>query len=181
MPWNDRRRRIIDGLQMLWKRLLSYRKREWDLADYPVVIREQTDVPPANRYSARILGWGIVGLGVIQEDALREMEHCYETRKAALKESGKPVPRPGTEVPLEFASQERVSAREDLMNDFIHRILDLPWAFLSDESSLWHFHGDENNNALSARIKEVYGVDVSDISSGNLAEILERIAMQRVR
>jgi hypothetical protein len=47
------------------------------------------------------------------------------------------------------------------------------------KSSLWDFHGDETNDALHAKIKEVYGVDVSDIKSGNLSEILERIAASR--
>jgi hypothetical protein len=37
-----------------------------------------------------------------------------------------------------------------------------------DESSLWDFHGDESNEALPTKIKEVYGVDVSDIRSGEI-------------
>jgi len=58
-------------------------------------------------------------------------------------------------------------------------VLNLEWAWISDESSLWDFHGDENNEALVARIKEIYGVDVSDIQAAKLSEILERIATQR--
>jgi len=87
---------------MLWKRCLSYRKPSWELSDYPIVIREQADVPPADRYWARILGWNIDGTGATREGALRDMAHWYETRKSALRESGKPLPRPGTEVPIQF-------------------------------------------------------------------------------
>ncbi len=82
---------------------------------------------------------------------------------------------------LEFASRTRVSAHPELVEDFIRRVLNLDWAFISDESSLWDFHEAGTNGALIARIKEVYGVDVSDIESAKLPEILERIAKKAVR
>ena len=58
----------------------------------------------------------------------------------------------------------------------MHRVLELKWAWISDESSLWDFHQDETNDPLVSRIKELYDVDVSDIRSARLSEILERIA-----
>ncbi|MBZ5549345.1 MAG: hypothetical protein LAO22_15535, partial [Acidobacteriia bacterium] len=75
--------------------------------------------------------------------------------------------------------QERVSAHPELAEDFVYRVLELDWAWISDESSLWDFHRDETNDALISRIKEVYGVDVSDIQSARLSEILERIATRQ--
>ncbi len=51
----------------------------------------------------------------------------------------------------------------------------MDWAFISDESSLWDFHGELSNAELQERINDVYGVDVSDIESGNVADILKRI------
>jgi hypothetical protein len=58
-------------------------------------------------------------------------------------------------------------------------VLGLDWAWISDESSLWDFHHDETNDALISKIDEVYGVDVSDIQSARLTEILERIATRQ--
>ena len=84
--------------------------------------------------------------------------------------------RPGTVGPLEFASQERVKANQDLSEEFIRRVLNLDWAWISDESSLWDFHTNETNEMLNAKIMEVYGVDVSDIESAKLSEILDRIS-----
>jgi hypothetical protein len=55
------------------------------------------------------------------------------------------------------------------------------WAFISDESSLWAFHEAGTTAPLIARIKELYGVDVSDIESAKPPEILERIAKDKVR
>jgi hypothetical protein len=91
-------------------------------------------------------------------------------------EEGKRLPRPGTRVPLEYSSQDRVNLRSDLAQDFIRRVLELEWAWISDESSLWDFHTELTNDQLNAKIMEVYGIDVSDIESGNLSEIFERIA-----
>jgi hypothetical protein len=59
-------------------------------------------------------------------------------------------------------------------------VLNLEWALISDESSLWHFHSSDDNQALIAKINEVYGVDVSDIESAKLWQILDRIAANRV-
>ena len=91
-------------------------------------------------------------------------------------EDDKPLVRPGRSWPLDFASQEQVNEHEALSADFIHRVLDLDWAWISDDSSLWDFHGDSDNSRLNAKIMEIYGVDVSDIQSGRLAAIFERIA-----
>jgi hypothetical protein len=63
-----------------------------------------------------------------------------------------------------------------LADDFIRRVLNKDAVWISDESSLWDFHRQDTNAALVAKIREVYGVDVSDIESGNLADILDRIA-----
>jgi len=37
---------------------------------------------------------------------------------------------------------------------------------------------EENNDALYAKIHEVYGVDVSEVPKANIAEILEKIAAE---
>jgi hypothetical protein len=100
----------------------------------------------------------------------------FAEMKDTRRRDGKPMPRPGTKVPIEFAPSNRVYAHPDLADDFIRRVLGLDWAFVSDQSSLWDFHTGEANEILIAKIKDLYGVDVSDIESGNLATILDRIA-----
>ncbi|HEU5350577.1 MAG TPA: hypothetical protein VFU55_03205 [Terracidiphilus sp.] len=171
----------VDGMHMFWKRMLSYRKKEWQLADYPIRMRIQKDSAPNDRYWARVLGWLIDATGRTPSDAMVELQHRFDAQKALCAEEGKPQPRPGTEVPISFASSERVDSDAALREDFIHRVLELEWTFISDGSSLWDFHTERTNDELNARIKEVYGADVSDIESGNIAEILERIASVRAR
>jgi hypothetical protein len=153
------------------------------LDDYPVVMREQ-EVDPnyagtrlkQYRYTASIVNWGLAGAGDTEREALQALEKSFATAKVERARTGTSLPRPGTHVPIQFASQERVKAHPELAEDFTHRVLNLDWAWISDESSLWDFHRNETNDILTARIKEVYGVDVSDIQSARLSEILERIA-----
>jgi hypothetical protein len=125
------------------------------------------------------VNWGLAGGGNTETEALQCLEKNLATAKMERASSGISLPRPGKRVPIQFASQERVSAHPELAEDFAHRVLGLDWAWISDESSLWDFHHDETNDALISKIDEVYGVDVSDIQSARLTEILERIATRQ--
>jgi len=44
----------------------------------------------------------------------------------------------------------------------------------------WDFHSSDDNRDLIAKTKEVYGVDLSDIESAKLWQILDRIAASRI-
>ena len=173
-------------VQVGWYWCLSFRKRDWKLSDYPISIHTQETKPEfrssrfkSHRYVARIVNWWLNGTGDTKDEAMHNLSANFTNVKAIRADTGKTLPRPGTHEPIEFASGERVYAHPELAEDFIHRVLGLDWAFLSDESSLWDFHEDDTNDAYFTKIKEVYGVEVSDIESGSLSEILERIADMR--
>jgi hypothetical protein len=176
---------IANQLRALWKLCLSYRKRDWELSDYPVVFRTQIpdyasayDSPrfKLHRYVASIVNWHITGCGDTREEALQELSSTFAVIKLRKKETENPLPRPGTRVPIEFAPQDRVNAHPALSEDFIHRVLELDSAWISDESSLWDFHTDETNDTYYTKIKNIYGVDVADIKSARLCEIFDCIA-----
>jgi hypothetical protein len=178
------RRRLNDVAHMAWKRALSYRKRQWEFEDYPVVVRRQSfdrvpeDAEHESRYWARVLGWLIDQTAPTEPEAVAKLRDRYAMRKQLRIEEGKPIPRPGTRVPITFASQERVNADEDLAHDFIRRVLQLEWAFISDESTLWDFTVDNSIKEFQDRIFLIYGVSVYDVEDGNLGSILERIRMR---
>lgn len=164
---------------------MSFRKRDWELADYPVVFRMQEPDPTSTyrsprfkqrQYVASIVNWHLTGSGDSKDEALLSLNTTFAAVKSKEEEIGEPLPRPGVRVPLKFATQERAKAQPELAEDFIRRVLGLPWAWISDESSLWDFHTGETNDAYYAKIEEVYGIDVSDIQSAKLSAILERIA-----
>ncbi|HEY1160115.1 MAG TPA: hypothetical protein VGE83_05760 [Terracidiphilus sp.] len=182
----SRSTRFAHRVLTLWKWCLSYRKRDWELADYPVIFRTQEPGPAdegsrfkTHRYVASIENWHLTGTGDSRAKALENLHSSFAAVELNKKEKGELLPRPGTRVPIEFASQERVNAYPELADDFIQRVLGLQSAWISDESSLWDFHSDETNDFLYSKIKETYGVDVSDIESAKLCEILERIAAVR--
>jgi predicted RNase H-like HicB family nuclease len=170
--------RLNYKLRSCWKLCLSIRKRDWELSDYPVVVHKNRAIPApvGQRYFASILNWGVAAAGESETQALQALERAFAKVKAQRVSDGSPLPRPGTRVPVEFASQNCISAHSELAEDFVHRVLNLDWAWISDESTLWDFHHNETHSALIDKINEVYGVDVSDIQSAKLSEILERIA-----
>jgi hypothetical protein len=133
------------------------------------------DAEHASRYWARVLGWLIDETASTEPESVAKLRERYAMRKQLRIEEGKPIPRPGTRVPISFASQERVNADEDLANDFVRRVLQLEWAFMSDESSLWDFAAGGSIKDFQDRIFLIYAVAVYDLEDGNLATILERI------
>lgn len=163
-----------------WKRLTSTFKSEWTIPDYPIntQFHSPSEVSGVSRlkpipWTAQVINWpGMSGGGNTRQEALEDLRHRFEQFKATNKE----LPGPGTKVPIQFAARTRVDRHAKLAKDFIERILGLEWAWISDESSLSDFHEEETDEALVQKIRTTYGVDVSDISSGNLAEIFDRIA-----
>ena len=81
------------------------------------------------------------------------------------------------EVP--FAPRRRLDAHIELEEEFVHLILGIPWAMLTDFSKLSHFEPELKRTEVLERIQIVYGVDVSDIESGNIADLLDRIATSK--
>jgi hypothetical protein len=171
-----------------WKWFLSLFKRDWNLSDYPISVREH-EIDPSyvgtrlkqHRYTSQIVNWWVIsGGGDTRTEALQELQKNFAIVKTEKAKNGQKLPRPGTHVGIEFASRERVNAHAELAEDFTRSVLNLDWAFISDESSLWDFHSSDDNQDLIAKINEVYGVDVSDIQSARLWQILDRIAASRV-
>jgi hypothetical protein len=174
--WTD----IPNHVHAAWKYGLSFLKRDWQLQDYPIRVMKQepTELDPDSRYQlrgpyiAQIINWWVMdGAGATKAEALADLERVFRERTAQ-----KLKPRPGTRVPVEYVAQDRVTAHPELLHDFTRRVLELDWVWVSDQSSLWDFHDRKNNDEYIERIRRVYGIDVSDIESANLADILDRIA-----
>lgn len=83
---------------------------------------------------------------------------------------------------IEFAPQVQIESYEDLADQFLQKIFGIEGAFITDESSIYDFDFEltedkvkhHTSEALN-KIKEVYGVDVSDVKDLNLVEVLKRI------
>jgi hypothetical protein len=172
---------LSDHLKVAWKYVTSFLKKEWDVEDYPLRMRRfQVDrtkeygrLKPVE-WSAQVINWPVMqGHGDTAGEAIADLRKRLMERKA----QGKDLARPGTGLPIEFAPTYRIEEHPDLARDFFRRIVNLNYeeCFISNESSLWDFHGEETNDHLNEKILLTYGVDVSDIESGNLADIFARL------
>ncbi len=178
----SRTTRMTNRILVAWKWLLSFTKKEWTVDDYPIrMTRQEPDTAfgaprfSQHLYRAYIVNATITGSGNSPVEAMEGLRQNFESVIRRRKEEALPALRPGANWPIEFASQGKISGDESLSEDFIQKVLGLDWAWISDESSLWDFHTEQTNDLLIAKIREVYGVDVSDIESARLWKILERI------
>jgi hypothetical protein len=169
-----------------WKYLLSFLKSDWELDDYPVIVRQQDDAGAAfgdevrftrPAYVARVVNWNLDGFGGTRAEALADLRERF--KKACARRSTRP--RPGTRVPIEFASQGRIAARQALVGEFVRDVLGVEGAWLSDQSCLWHFTLAGSLDEYYAKIMLLYGVDVRDVPDANIAQILDRIAAVDLR
>ena len=80
---------------------------------------------------------------------------------------------------IEFAPTTGVDRFWDIAEDFMRRIFGFESGdyLITDESSLFDFTGVDDMEIadIHKQIRDVYGLDVSDIESGNLLEVFRRI------
>jgi len=161
------------------KYLLSFTKTDWQLTDYPIRFRHFDVGDTGGRlkqfpWFAQIINWWQMGgFGDTKQEAYVDLQNKF----GEIKSNGKTLPRPGTGLPIEFASTDRIRSFDDIADDFFRRVLDMNYreCFISDESTLWDFHTEESNEHLHKRIWDAYRVDISDIENGNLVKIFERL------
>ena len=159
--------------------LASFLRSEWHPEHYPIAVREQVGVPDEARWCARVLNWpGPVGLGPAKQQARAALEANLRAIATRRRAEGKPMPRPGTGLPIEFASTVRVDANPALLTEFITKALgfrpDDP-VFISDDSSICDFGDDERVLEIRAKIREHFGVTVDQPEPVRIADVLEAI------
>jgi hypothetical protein len=169
-----------ERLLIVRKWLLSFTKRLWRVGDYPLRVAKNGEMPaPGIAFRAQILNWpGPIGLGPTRKEAYDNLAQDLEE----IRKHREQMPRPGVRVPVQFASTDRVNADEELLNEFVERVLGFARSdpvFISDLSSLGEF-GDEARVAeLVRRVRDVFGVEVTETRDGDIADVLEQIRKRR--
>lgn len=161
------------------KYILSFIKSEWGFYDYPIHIKKQDskDAELENfklvKWIATISNWHqLFGGGETKEEAINMLRERF----AEYKQNNKILPRPGVRVPIVFASTSAINRHKLIARHFFTKILnrDFDQCFISDKSSVWDF--PEADDQIYNRIQQAYGIDVSDIKSGNFVELFERLS-----
>lgn len=150
------------------------------IEDYPIEFhcRSVEGIPKSEGWLAKpwkawITRWNLSGFGETKEEAYEALKQTFLEQR----ESGTRMPRPGSGAPaFSIASSHELARYEDIARDFLPRILDRSYdeCILTDESSLWTFPYDEEE--MIDKIRDAYGVDIADITDGNLVRIFQRIA-----
>ena len=171
--------RLLQRLRIAMSWSASFLRDEWRPEHYPMHVREQVGVPAEARWCARVLNWpGPLGLGPTREAALAALEANLNTIATKRRADGKPMPRPGTGLPIQFASTARVTADPALLTEFITKALGFKPSdpvFISDESSIGDFGENERVSEIRSNIREHFGVTVDQPEPVRIADVLERI------
>jgi hypothetical protein len=109
-------------MEKIIKRLTSYFKKDWDIDDYPVELYRNKNAGQDNvKHGALIKDWsGMVGHGETKEQAFEDLKERFRMFK-----DNNELPRPGTKVPLKFASTREIERHEKIAVDFFDKILKL--------------------------------------------------------
>ena len=165
------------------KYFASFFKSDWDLHDYPIRFCRQTVADDDSvrfhvvPWIAKIDRWPqMQGNGDTKDLALEDLRRNFECSKAE-----RALPRPGTGLPLQFASTRHIEAYDDIARDVLKTLYDVDFneCFISDESSLWDFDERDTLDHAVEVVRDTFGADISDIKSGNLVEVFERIRTAR--
>lgn len=168
---------MIEQFKAFWKKIFSYTKSKWDIDDYPLRYKKQTDtkeeynVGEFKPWVVQIINWWtMTGLG---DTKLEAYEHLKSNFKSYLQHDQ--APRPGTNVPLSYADTSQIDALEDVAPDFFDKILDLDYyeCFISDESSLTDFGRDDDETLQ--KINATYNLGLTDLGDGNIVRLLSLI------
>ena len=115
------------------KWLASFTTRDWELKDYPVFVRKQVEDQPTVLSSPRFqlptfvastVKWHLSGFGESPDEARAALAKTFADVKENRVSEGRQLPRPGTRVPLEFASTTSIDTHPELTQNFIQRVLD---------------------------------------------------------
>ena len=141
----------MNALMVTTKRLLSYLKTDWDLDDYPIRTWRNPNAGEVSvAYGAGIINWPtMVGHGETTTKAIEDLSERFQL----YKDSCDGLPRPGTKVPLQFASTEYIDKYEDIAVDFFKRVLEMDYyeGFYSDDSMLAYFEPPDEEGAKQMR------------------------------
>lgn len=163
--------------------LASFVRSEWRPEHYPIVVREHVGVPDEARWFARVLNWpGPVGLGPTRHEARSALEEQLRAIASHRRETGMAMPRPGTSVPVEFASTARVSSDPTLLSAFVTEALGFAPGdpvFISDETTIGDFGDDERVREIRERVRERFGVVVDVPEPVRVADVLDEIRERR--
>ncbi|MBV9671001.1 MAG: hypothetical protein JOZ43_08610 [Acidobacteriales bacterium] len=169
----------MKSARSIWKWLISFGKRSWDIDDYPIsVVQQDSTDPNVPAYRAYINEWLLMGFGETRECALENLSKNFDS--FVHSKPGR-LPRPGTSLPWQdyLAPHDQIDGHSRTVVRYLEIVLKVDTSgpfFVSDDTTLDDFvHGDTDVAFFVSKTKEMFGVDISDIPDKSLLRICERI------
>jgi len=179
--YRNQRKEKMKPFLIIKKRLLSHTKSRWDFDDYPIRTWKNPNAGEIKvAYGAGIINWSLmVGHGETKKKAIEDLKEKFKL----YKDNHQELPRPGTKVPIKFATTEQIDKYEDIAVDFFNTVLNMNYheGFYSDGSSLPLFEPLEEEQARKTRDEIInrtllrYSIDITDIYDGPLYIIFKKI------
>jgi len=150
------------------------------LEDYDIQTGKLRDRPG---YWASIEEFAsLIADGQTEEEAIHRLRAKFVERAHLLQRRGEPLPFPGSgkRVPT-FAPNDQIEQFRPLVDDFWRQILGTSYStsFVSNESTLevWErMYVPGGRLELVARVKAIYGVDITDYYDSPLPIVLRIIS-----
>ena len=164
---------MADWLLNAFKYLASFRKREWQLEDYPVRIFYQDASAGPGAYVgwvASIQKWWLAGTGPTKEAALRQLR---ENLAAAKREGDHP--RPGTRPPIRFAPADKLALHGEFASKFVQQVTGTTPMLMSDGTSLTDFAHGEELEQVRRKVALLYGPAAAAMVEGPLWRLLDHV------
>jgi hypothetical protein len=176
----------MDEIKALIKWILSHFKRNWSFEDYPTKTwKNKNAIEKKDSFGACIVNWALmVEHGETPEKALLALKNNFKLKK----DNNVIFPRPGTKVPIKYASTEKIELYEKTAYDFFKNILDMNFynGFYSDQSYLYYFELSEDEELVSKFRENIikktllfYNIDITNIYYEPLWKILEHIEINK--
>jgi hypothetical protein len=158
-----------------YKYLLSFRKAEWTLDDYPIRLRQQAtsvETPAVRAWCAQIVNWWMLaGFGDTPEAALEDLRAHLEAKRSR----GDALPRPGTKAPVEFAPGNELGRHGEFAYEFVERVVGIRPHFMSDQTSLADFCTPEEAADVHRKSALLFGIDTRGTFDEPLWKVLDLV------
>ena len=159
-----------DWLLSATKFVLSFRKREWELSDYPVRVRHfEASEGTSAAWVASIVRWSLVGFGPTREAALHQLGENLATAKREGRH-----PRPGSRPPIEFAGADNLARHGDAAYEFVEQVTGITPMFMSDGTSLTDFADGDELEAVRRKVSILHGLEAASIIEEPLWKVLDK-------
>jgi len=161
-------------------------KKTYNFEDYTIKNWKNQNAEDKNvTYCAGITNWALmVGYGRTPEEALIDLKNKFKN----YKNNYDTLPRPGEDVPLKFASSDKICYYEKIAVDYFKNVLRMDFYegyYFTDSSCLSHLipSDEADNDEYICKMKELiikdtleyYNIDISDIYDEPFWKVFERI------